>query len=288
MPYPECITCGRSEFTAIYEQTLLRCGHCGFITANTDVDEAILRRVYDAAFFDGEEVYDYRGTKDSRQLNFRRRLERVLAVTGQDSIHSVLEIGAAFGFFGEVMLQRLPDISYTGIDVAEAPIRYGREELGLDLEHGDYLARDYETPFTDIYLWDVIEHLAHPEDFLRKIHADLAPGGHLVVGTPDISALLPRLRGRRWRNIHPPSHLQYFSAATLRLFLERHGFTPMATLHPPVWRSARTIFHLAVARRWGNPLTRGIMALIPKGLTIPINTYDNMIVIAKRHESKDM
>jgi len=247
-----------------------------------DVDEDVLRRVYNTNFFDGEEVYDYLGTKDSRQLNFHKRLGRVLRVVDRDRLLRVLEIGAAYGFFGEVLLRDLPGASYTGIDVAQEATRHGHEVLGLDLECGDYLKREYPEPFTGVFLWDVIEHLARPQDFVCKIHGDLAAGGHLVIGTPDIGMPLPKLRGRRWRNIHPPSHLQYFSAQTLRIFLERHGFEVLAVLHPPVWRSAKLIFHFIVQKRWNNALTRGLSGLIPRGLTIPLNTYDNMIVIARK------
>ena len=43
--------------------------------------------------------------------------------------------------------------------------------------------------------------------------------------TGDIGSLMARWRGARWRQIHPPTHLHYFSKLTLAQLLERHGFT---------------------------------------------------------------
>lgn len=278
----ECIACGHNRFSPLYEDTLRQCGRCGFVTANADADDATLKRLYQSAYFDGEEVFDYLGTKHSRQRNFTKRLRRVLDIIGPETIGNVLEIGAAYGFFGEVLLREAPDARYRGIDVAREPARHARETLGLDVRYGDYLVEQWDAPFDTVFLWDVIEHLPRPQEFMHKIAREMVPGGHLVVGTPDIDTPLPRLRGRRWRNIHPPTHQQYFSAATLSRFLDRHGFDTVASLHPPVWRSARLIYHFTVLKRMDNALTRALFNRIPHGLTIPVNTLDNLVLIARR------
>lgn len=279
-----CIVCGQDHFEPLYEDALLRCAACGFVTANMDVDEAALARLYDAGYFKSEEIYDYLGTKASRQLNFARRLARVLAITGRQEPRNVLEIGAAYGFFGEVLLEELPGARYVGLDLAGEATAHARDVLGLDVRQADYLEHAPDAPLTDVFMWDVIEHLPRPQDFVAKAHADLAPGGHLVVGTPDIGALVPRLRGRRWRNIHPPSHLQYFSARTLEQFLKRHGFEIRSMLHPPVWRSARLLFALTAGHRLSPALARTLERLVPKGLTIPLNTGDTMVAVARKPE----
>ena len=47
-------------------------------------------------------------------------------------------------------------------------------------------------------------------------------GGKTYITTGDISAALPRFQKEKWRMIHPPSHLHYFSKKTLTLLLERY------------------------------------------------------------------
>ena len=62
-------------------------------------------------------------------------------------------------------------------------------------------------------MWDTIEHLKRPDLFVQKAAADLRPGGLIALTTGDIGSLNARLRGARWRMIHPPTHLHYFSVS---------------------------------------------------------------------------
>ncbi len=62
------------------------------------------------------------------------------------------------------------------------------------------------------------------EGAVSYAHELLAPGGHLFITTGDIDSFNARLRGAKWRQIHPPTHVNYFSKRTLALMLERLGF----------------------------------------------------------------
>lgn len=281
MSTPHCLVCGKNSHKPLYEDTLLQCRSCGFIFANMALGEETLKQVY-STYFQTSEIFDYFGTKPSRQLNFRKRLRRIAGLIGSDSMTNILEIGAAYGFFGEVVQEELPAASYVGIDVAKEPVCHAVNELGLNVIAGDYLQQKWDAPFSDIFMWDVIEHLARPQDFIAKAYRDLTPGGRVIIGTPDIDTPLPKLRGRHWRNIHPPTHLQYFSARTLSQLMKNHGFTVQAVLHPAVWRSARLIYHFVVLKRFDNALTQLLFKCIPPELTIPLNTLDNMVIIARK------
>lgn len=282
-----CLVCGSRVFVGLYRHTLLSCRECGFVTANVAVDDRELRRLYSSGYFRGGEYRDYCADKRVWQRNFLGRLRLLERKVGFPSRPVVLEIGCAYGFFGEVLLRTLPRATYRGIEVCPEAVAHAREKLGLDVACGDYLATSGDPGrYTDVFLWDVVEHLREPERFLEKAHGELAPGGRIHLTTGDVGALLPRLQRERWRMIHPPSHLHYFSRATLARLLEAKGFRPVLVTYPTTWRSLRqTYFSLLLLNRGRRRLAEAIHRRIPESCALPVNTFDIMLVTAVKNET---
>jgi hypothetical protein len=78
------------------------------------------------------------------------------------------------------------------------------------------------TGFDAVTLWDVLEHVESPVDFLRACVERLKPGGHLLVNVPDLESFPARMMGARWPLLLP-EHLNYFSQASLRRCAARAG-----------------------------------------------------------------
>ncbi len=77
----------------------------------------------------------------------------------------------------------------------------------------------------DIFcLWDTIEHLREPHLYIKKISEHIKKGGIISLTTGDIDSFVARLQRDRWRLIHPPEHLYYFSRKTISALLEKYGF----------------------------------------------------------------
>jgi hypothetical protein len=51
----------------------------------------------------------------------------------------------------------------------------------------------------------------------------LKPGGVFAFTTVDSSSWVARFRKSKWRQIHPPTHVSYFSKRSLEILMERHG-----------------------------------------------------------------
>jgi SAM-dependent methyltransferase len=272
----------------LYRHTLLACRGCGFITANVAVDDQELKRLYSSGYFRGGEYRDYCADKVVWQRNFQDRLRFLERRVGLPARPVVLEIGSAYGFFGEVLLRSFPGATYRGIEVSPEAVAHAQEKLGLDAVCSDYLmTAGRPAGYTDIFLWDVVEHLREPERFLEKAHGELAPGGRIHLTTGDIGALLPRLQRERWRMIHPPSHLHYFSRKTLSRLLEAKGFRPVLVAYPATWRSMRQIyFSLLLLNRGRHRLAEAIYRRIPESFALPINTFDIMLVTAVKDEKR--
>lgn len=276
-----CLVCGRGTFSGMYENSLLKCQGCGFITANCDLSGEELRALYSRNYFHGEEYLDYLSDKQTLQQNFGKRLRDIPLKKGD----RVLEIGCAYGFFGELIAkQHGSDVKYTGIDIASEAVAFGRKELGLHLMDGNYEDTAFEESFTHVFLWDVVEHLKHPDRVLRKAAAELESGGRLYLTTGDIGALLPRLQGRNWRMIHPPTHLHYFSASTISNLLRENGLVVKRISYPSIYRSLKQIYYslFMLGKESPNAVHRWVFHRIPEHWFIGINTRDIMLVEARK------
>jgi 2-polyprenyl-3-methyl-5-hydroxy-6-metoxy-1,4-benzoquinol methylase len=257
-PAPACIVCGSGRWEPRF-RVLLRCAECGFIRADAELSHEEVKRLYREGYFRGGQEYgDYLAEVDSHRKNFARRWETVAGLAGR--LGSLFEVGCAYGFWLEQCSRQGVDCA--GVDVCEEAAAYATGPLGQRATAGDFLELPLPAGrYQAFCMWDTIEHLANPEKFVARISALLPPGGWFFLTTGDIGSLLARLRGRHWRLIHPPTHLQYFSRATMARFLARHGLEVVAVRSEPSWRTvAETLGRL------GN-LGRGLPRVVGRVLS---------------------
>ncbi len=276
-----CICCNNVEHEP-HLRGLRRCNRCGHVWADMRLSDEELRQLYSATYFEGDEYLDYTLEKPALQRNFRARL-RDLGKSRSPG-KSLWEIGAAYGYFLEEA--RAAGFDVAGCDISEHAAAQARQRAGLDVRAVDYLTLPAPArPFDVVCLWDTVEHLAAPQLYLEKASAELRPGGAIALSTGDIGSRLARRRGEKWRLIHPPTHLHYFSAASMRRLLERLGFEDIRITYPPFWRSADAVAYRLFACPPGKPtstLYRTAKALGLTRFTFPMNTFDLMTVTATR------
>jgi len=259
----------------------MECRNCGFVSANLEISVEELKELYSKKYFAGEEYLDYYADKEIIQKNFRKRLNKIDMVPGS----SVLDIGCAYGFFGDLLLRKYNNqLNYTGIDISSDAVESGKKQLGLNLISGDYLNHKFPNKFSHVFMWDVIEHLKHPELYIQKISRDIYEGGLLCLTTADISSFMAKIRGRKWRMIHPPSHLHYFSSKTIKLLLQNHGFSEIRISYPPVYRSIKQIYYslFLLKKEKQIHIFEKLFNYLPSNLSVPLNTFDIMFVTARK------
>ena len=69
--------------------------------------------------------------------------------------------------------------------------------------------------FDVITLFDVVEHVYDPKALSLELGAHLAPGGRVLIATPNCESLLARVSGRRWVSYKIPEHVVFYSPRTL-------------------------------------------------------------------------
>ena len=97
----------------------------------------------------------------------------------------MLDIGCGGGFFLKAAEER--GWEPHGIDIVPGFVEFAQKELQLKNVHRRSLEElEYDRHFFDvIVLWDLIEHLPHPVNFLKTINRLLRPDGLLVIWTPN-------------------------------------------------------------------------------------------------------
>lgn len=102
----------------------------------------------------------------------------------------VADVGCGAGLLAEPLARLGGEV--TGIDaapenIAAARLHAEQQELAID-----YRAGGVETltgPYDLVTSLEVIEHVADPEGFVRRLAAILAPGGLLILSTPNRTAM---------------------------------------------------------------------------------------------------
>ncbi len=275
-----CLVCG-GRLGPARIPGLLACRGCGFITADVRMSEAELAALYGPDYFHGEEYHDYLAEEDSLRANFRRRIATLQRLVQGFRRSRLFEIGCAYGFFLDEVKPHVA--AAAGMDISAEVVARGVARLGVDATYGDYLAAPLpETPDI-IAMWDTIEHLPRPDLFLEKAAADLVPGGHIAITTGNIGSAFARLRGKGWRMIHPPTHLHYFSAATLTRLLEAKGFEVVHLSHPGVTRNVQSALYIILALKLRQPsLFSLVRAMRAFNFRLTVNLFDIMFVVARK------
>jgi SAM-dependent methyltransferase len=232
-----CIVCDSSDKFDPTLEILARCRACGFVTwLGTPSDD--LTKLYNEEYFTAVDYPDYVGNATSLRRSMNRHLDQMSPYLAERG--AVLEIGCAYGFFLDEAKKRFERV--VGIDIAEAAVDYARTHFKVDAVSGAFLdVRFDDGSFDAICLWDTIEHLDRPDLFLEKARRLLRPGGKLFLTTGDISSRNARIRGSKWRQIHPPSHLHYFSRNSMTTLLKRVGFRVMGIETAAYYHTLRNI-----------------------------------------------
>jgi SAM-dependent methyltransferase len=275
---PTCLVCGHAGLERHLDR-LLRCPACTFVTS-PESDAADAHRLYDDSYFSGGEYLDYRADETFFRESFRKRLPHVLR---RRSSGRLLEVGAAYGFFLDLAREHFEVVGY---EVNREAARHARENMGLDVRTDDFLASTVDGvngPVDVTVMWDVIEHLARPDLYLAHVAALSRPGALLYLTTGDIGSLVARWRGSRWRMIHPPTHLHYFSRPTLTRLLARHGFRVVEIRAVGVARSIRQMLYVILVLRMARPRAYAALTrIVPASWGFTLNTLDIMQVVAER------
>lgn len=191
------------------------CNRCGFTISLPVLSESDLDTYYAPQYYGRRKlVFD--------TLINRARM-RYLAGLLPKGGGAVLDIGCGSGSF-LAMMQR------TGVRVAgtELPSRKGVDDqkAGIPVAYASVWNAGFpEASFNAVTFWHTLEHMVDPVRYLKGAHAMLAPGGSVVVEVPNMASWQARIGKEHWFHLDVPRHTVHFTPHTVRILLEKTGFT---------------------------------------------------------------
>ncbi len=189
-----------------------QCDDCGL--AFTHPQPELLADQYDAAYFDL-----YRRRRAFRLKRGESRLKRIELIRPPGRL---LDIGCSLGYFVEVAGKR--GWKASGLEISP---HASAEACGMGLDVRTGVLEDARYPdesFDCVTMWDVLEHVTDPRRHMIEVRRILAPGGLVVIGTPNLGHILFRVRRERWRHLKPAEHIFYFNTAGVSRLLSNTGF----------------------------------------------------------------
>jgi SAM-dependent methyltransferase len=215
------------------ENILVRCSACGSLMTARQAPAAQVQTLYDALYTAGA-YQDYRKAHASA-LTGRRPVtsyQRHLFHRVRKHLpgRRAAEIGGGVGVFGQSVVRA--GFTYRNFDVSIEAAGLA-ERLGLSsvvFPAGE--VPPLEQGSVDVVvMWEVLEHVWNAAEILRVVHAALAPGGCLLMSTPNLHrhGYLESLSTAGVSS--PPIHINFFSRASLAVCLRAAGFGRLRFYH---------------------------------------------------------
>jgi 2-polyprenyl-6-hydroxyphenyl methylase/3-demethylubiquinone-9 3-methyltransferase len=224
--------------------------------------------------YDLEEVYGetnnrgYAYAYENRRKHTIRLLTEALAPSAR-----ILDIAAAQGNFSITLAEMGYNVTWNDLraDLAEY-VRLKQERGEIHFAPGNAFELNFPSPFDAVLITEIIEHVAHPDEFLMKTAQLVKPGGYIVMTTPN---------GAYFRNALPR-----FSDCPDPGIYEGVQFKPNSDghiflLHPDEigMLAARAGLQVEEIALFTNPLTNGHMKMELLLRVLPRSVV-NMIEIA--------
>lgn len=149
------------------------------------------------------------------------RIERLTRDIRGYSAPRVLDFGCGYGGF--LSMCSMYGFEAYGVDRAQAKLENNTySKVFAEIEDVEDFA-----PFHALTLFEVLEHLDDPHGLMLRLHDLVAPGGVLVLETPDCTGVRSIESRHDYAKIHPLEHINGFTPETLAKFAQRLGFTPI-------------------------------------------------------------
>ena len=223
-----CPCCGSNEYSLSFQKDhfdIVKCNNCDVLFVNPVFDESHYLETYRSETYQkivqdlGEESHQYRVNRFGKE---RVEIMSKYLIHPFDEKISYLDVGCSTGF----VVEAANNFGWNaeGIDLNPSAINFGQKR-GLNLDNISFFDDKLSTKSFDVIsMFDVLEHVINPLNYLSRAYELLSEGGLLFLYVPNYDCASRLLMGFDAHFIWPTHHLTYFTPVTLKTFCESQSF----------------------------------------------------------------
>jgi len=143
-----------------------------------------------------------------------------------------------------------------------------------------------ELPFADgvfgvVVLKHVVEHLPHPQRAIAEVGRVTAPGGILLLATPNLSSLLKPWKGEKWIGYQDPTHISLKPPEEWLAMIRSAGFSLLRVFSDGFWDAPYIPFVPRQVQKLFFGSLGGVQAILTLPF-LPLKWGESIITIARR------
>jgi SAM-dependent methyltransferase len=240
------------QYRDVDQTTLFTCGACGF-------------GIFMPTVVGTDEFYQELSGAGLGSYYSRETWEHRQALDDLQAYRSILEVGCGAGYFLERLQQQGKEVQGVELNAAAAACAQQRQ-VPVEAAPLEDFAAEHRDRFEAVCLFQVIEHVAAPLDFLGHALTCLKSGWRLILSVPNMAGILGRM-DPLVPNV-PPHHVTRWTPAALGMLPRHFPLELVALRYEPAYNFLRLYVHDRLRRR-------GVSAWAAKqiwrlGLSLPI------------------
>jgi len=206
-----------------------RCPRCTLDFVYPAPSEQFLKSYYDReVYFESCERGGYHDYDEQTQDVVPTFLKLLAQYETTCSGRYILDVGCAYGTHLAIAAER--GWKAFGVEHSAHALQIARERHGSKVFLTDKIEELEPNEFDLILLLDVIEHIRDPFSMFFKLFSKgaIGPKTQIVITTPNARSYDAVSNPAKWAFRHPPTHLFFYSAESLKLLMTRLQFRNVA------------------------------------------------------------
>jgi 2-polyprenyl-3-methyl-5-hydroxy-6-metoxy-1,4-benzoquinol methylase len=226
-----CISCGNNLADSSFlfkkgDALYYKCKNCSLVYQNPQPIYQFTEEIYDGEhyheryikseyiYFPTSKIYLQQINKALSKINFNKNNAKLL------------DVGCGIGYF--LYLAQNDGFNVQGADISKWAAHYAQQKFNVEVISGNFLEMKLdESSYDIITLWQTIEHLPQPSEFLKKIYSLLKVGGVVCIATPDVSSWIAKFYKKLWNCYMPNEHIALFNFKSMETILKNNHLSPI-------------------------------------------------------------